>query len=101
MEKSKKKCNQCDFASFYAGDLKKHLVRHSGERSNKCNQCDFALFMQVIAETFHTSYASNLQKHFKMYNGEKSNKCDQCNYASFYASNLQKRSKMDLFMHAI
>ena len=36
------KCNQCDFASIQACDLRRHLKTHSGEKSNKCNQCDFA-----------------------------------------------------------
>ena len=35
-----KKCNQCEYASSWAGDLRKHLKTHSGEKSNKCNQCD-------------------------------------------------------------
>ena len=38
------KCNQCDYASFQTGNLKKHLKTHSGEKSNKCNQCDFASY---------------------------------------------------------
>ena len=40
-EKSNK-CNQCDYASSRAGDLRRHLKTHTGEKSNKCNQCDYA-----------------------------------------------------------
>ena len=40
-EKSNK-CNQCNYASFHAGDLRTHLKTHSGEKPNKCNQCDYA-----------------------------------------------------------
>ena len=40
-EKSNK-CNQGDFASFLADDLRTHLTMHSEEKSNKCNQCDYA-----------------------------------------------------------
>ena len=36
-EKMLNKCNQCEFASFYASALKKHMKKHSGEMSNKCN----------------------------------------------------------------
>ena len=31
-----KKCNQCDFASSWEGNLRTHLKMHSGEKSNKC-----------------------------------------------------------------
>ena len=57
------KCNQCDFASFQAGDLRKHIKIHSGEKANKCNQCDFA-----------SSQASNLRTHLKTHSGDKSDK---------------------------
>ena len=40
-EKSNK-CNQCNFASSKAGNLRRHLKIHSGEKSNKCNQYDYA-----------------------------------------------------------
>ena len=58
------KCNQCEYASLYAGDLRTHLKRHSGEKSNKCNQCDFA-----------SSYAHHLRGHLKMHSGESLKKC--------------------------
>ena len=58
------KCNQCNFVSFWAGNLRTHLKTHSGEKSNKCNQCDFA-----------SSQAADLRRHFKTHSGEKANKC--------------------------
>ena len=30
------KCNQCNYASSRAGNLREHLKTHSGEKSNKC-----------------------------------------------------------------
>ena len=48
------KCNQCEYASSWTGNLRKHLKIHSGEKSNKCNQCDFA-----------SSEASHLRRHLK------------------------------------
>ena len=57
------KCNQCDFASSQAGDLRRHLKTHSGEESNKCNQCDYA-----------SSQAGDLRTHLKTHTGEKLDK---------------------------
>ena len=76
------KCNQCAFASSYAGNLRQHLKTHSGEKSNKCNQCEYA-----------SSYASALKAHLKMHSGEKPNKCNLCDYASAHASNLRTHLK--------
>ena len=36
------KCNQCEYKSSQADNLRRHLKKHSGEKPNKCNQCDFA-----------------------------------------------------------
>ena len=58
-EKSNK-CNQCDYASSWAGALRTHLKLHSGEKSNKCNQCDFA-----------SSYTSALRTHLKTHSNLK------------------------------
>ena len=34
------KCDQADYTSYQASNLRRHLKTHSGEKSNKCNQCD-------------------------------------------------------------
>ena len=62
------KCNQCDFASIQAGDLRRHLIIHSGEKSHNCNQCDFAC-----------SDPSTLREHLKIH----SKKCIQCDFTCF------------------
>ena len=54
------KCNQCDYASSHAGNLRQHLKIHSGEKSHKCNQCLFA-----------SSQACNLRRHLKTHSGQK------------------------------
>ena len=58
-----KKCDQCDYASTRAGDLRRHLKTHNGEKPNKCNLCDHA-----------SSHPGNLRTHLKIHSGEKSNK---------------------------
>ena len=59
-EKSNK-CNQCDYSSSQAGNLRAHLRTHSGEKSNKCNQCNYTSFR-----------AGDLRTHLKTHSGEKS-----------------------------
>ena len=48
------KCNQCDYATLHAYNLREHLKTHSGEKPNQCNVCDYA-----------SSRASNLRRHLK------------------------------------
>ena len=76
------KCNQCDFASAQAGNLRRHLTMHSGEKSNKCNHCNYV-----------SSQAGHLRAHLKTHSGEKSNKCNQCDYASSYTHDLRTHLK--------
>ena len=61
------KCNQCDYASSQADNLRSHLKKHIEEKSNKCNQCKFGC-----------SDPSSLRSHMKLHSGGKSNKCNQC-----------------------
>ena len=63
-EKKSNICNQCDYASSRAGNLKRHLTSHTGEKPNKCNQCHYA-----------SSRADVLKTHLKIHSEEKSNKC--------------------------
>ena len=75
--------NCCDYASSLAGNLREHLKRDSGEKSNKCNQCNFA-----------SSRASNLSRHLKMHSGEKSYNCNQCDFAFSQAGDLRRHLTM-------
>ena len=76
------KCNQCNFASAQANNLRRHLKMHSGEKSHQCKQCNFA-----------SAEKANLRRHLKMHTGEKSNKCNQCNFRSYLAGNLKDHLK--------
>ena len=53
------KCNQCDYAAVQAGNLKRHLKSHSGEKSYNCNQCDYS-----------SVQACHLRRHLKTHYGE-------------------------------
>ena len=48
-------CNQCEYESYRAGDLK----THSEEKSNKCNQCRYT-----------SSQLCNLRRHLKTHIGK-------------------------------
>ena len=108
--KKSNKCSQCNYASFQAGNLRRHLKTHSGEKSNKCNQCDYASSQASALKTHlkrHSGEKSNkcdqcdyacadpssLRTHLRMHSGEKSNRCDQCDYASYQAGNLRTHLK--------
>ena len=75
-------CNQCDFASLHASNLRRHLKTHNVEKSIECKQCGYASFR-----------ADQLRTHSNTHSGEKSNKCNQCDYASSYAGNLRAHLK--------
>ena len=62
-KKGEGKCNQCDYASSQADNMRAHLKTHSGEKSNKCNHCDYA-----------SSQACDLRRHLNIHSGEKSNR---------------------------
>ena len=72
-------CNQCDYASSLASDLRSHLKTDIGE---KCNHCNYTSF-----------YARALVTHLKTHSGEKPNKCNQCGYACLDKTNLRKQMK--------
>ena len=63
------KCKQCDYASYQASDLRRHLKAHSGEKSNTAN---------VI---LYSPRKSHLRTHYKTHSGDKSIKCNQCIFA--------------------
>ena len=76
------KCNQCDYVSSQAGNLRAHFKTHSGKKSNKCNQCDFA-----------SSYANGLRGHLMTHSGEKSNKCNLCDLDSSQVGHLKTQKQ--------
>ena len=70
-------CNQCNYASSWAGNLRRHLITQSGEKT----------------KNYTSSVAGNLRTHLKTHTEEKSNTCNQCDYISLYASALRTHLK--------
>ena len=67
---------------IHAGDLRRHLKAHSGERSNKCNQCYFA-FIQ----------AGNLRP-IECSQWRESKKCNWCDLTPIKADDLSNHLKI-------
>ena len=78
------KCNQCDFVSYQAGDLRKHLEAHCREKLNKYSQCECE---------YASSDLSALRTHVKSHFREKSDKCSQFDYSSFRRDKLKTHLK--------
>ena len=76
------KCNQCDYTSPWIGNLRRHMLTHSGERP--CNQCNSRSCTQKFTKCLHcdffSSHAGVLKKHIITHKWEKHHKCNQCSY---------------------
>ena len=102
------KCNQCDFASVQAGNLRTHLKTHSGEKHTNAINATLHLFRQTIWGdswkkrtnaticNFASIHAGDLRKHLKTPSGEKSFKCNQCDFPSVQAGDFRKHVKTPL-----
>ena len=72
-------CNECNYKCRQASDLKKHMFTHSGQKPFNCNECNYKC-----------SQAPNLKKHMFTHSAEKPFTCTQCNYFCTQAGDLKK-----------
>ncbi|CAK1554351.1 unnamed protein product [Leptosia nina] len=64
------KCPNCDMAFFTTGELKSHVVKHTGAKGFQCAVC-------------HKSYGrrKTLIEHMRIHNNDKRFKCERCGVA--------------------
>ena len=100
-------CKQCNYSCTRAGNLKRHMLTHSGEKPFSCKQCEFSCTQAVTLKRhmlthsgqkpfncaqckYSCTRASHLKTHMLTHSGEKPFSCYQCNYSSNQAQNRSK-----------
>ena len=73
----KEKCQLCEL-SFNKYDIKKHMLRHNGEKNFTCAECGKKLKRQ-----------ESLKLHMMLHTGIKNYKCDQCGHNFYTIQSLQ------------
>ena len=79
--------------------LKVDSIIHAGEKANKCNQCDYEsiqagnLRTHILRKHINRDGISSRASHLKRHVGEKSLKCSHCNFTSTELSKLKMHLK--------
>ena len=76
------KCDQCNYSCTQAGDLKIHKRKYTGEKPFNCDQCDYSCTRPEC-----------LKVHKRNHTGEKPFKCDQCSYSCKQSGHLQRHTR--------
>ena len=97
-------CTQCKCACTSAGNLKRHMLTHSGAKPFNCSQCNKRtpqnLKMHILIHSgenhfmcekcnYSCNCAGHLKNHKLMHTGEKFFACKQCNYYCSHSNRLK------------
>ncbi|KAI3416849.1 hypothetical protein GPALN_003777 [Globodera pallida] len=76
------KCTGCAYRSARRGNLKMHMLTHTGKKPYKCTICGYRAI-----------HAGHLNQHMRTHTGEKPFKCTSCGYRAVQASNLKQHMR--------
>ena len=51
------KCNQCNFSANDASHLRRHIMKHTGEKPHKCNQCDYISIQSSVLKSHKRTHS--------------------------------------------
>ncbi|XP_068211064.1 longitudinals lacking protein, isoforms H/M/V-like isoform X34 [Palaemon carinicauda] len=71
-------CPHCDYRTRTVGNLKRHMMRHTGEKPFKCSLCPYK-----------TKRKDCLKEHLKLHTGEKPYACHLCSYTAAFRNSLK------------
>ncbi|GIY09129.1 hypothetical protein CDAR_534961 [Caerostris darwini] len=72
-------CYVCGYSTWKNSLLKRHMLKHTGERQHKCEMCGSALKLYVCSLCNYSSqYKGNWSRHILRHTGQKPHKCQFC-----------------------
>ncbi|XP_064092732.1 zinc finger and BTB domain-containing protein 7C-like isoform X42 [Macrobrachium nipponense] len=71
-------CPHCDYHTRTVGNLKRHIMRHTGEKPFSCSLC-----------SYKTRRKDSLKEHLKLHTGEKPFACHICSYTATHRISLK------------
>ncbi|CAL1285887.1 unnamed protein product [Larinioides sclopetarius] len=103
-------CRFCSYSTAYKGNLKTHMLVHTGERKYACNICQKSFSLKepesgtVTLQTtemgvayhhcsycsYSTPYKTTLKNHLRLHTGERPYSCTTCGKTFIQKANLRR-----------
>ncbi|KAA0193091.1 hypothetical protein HAZT_HAZT011811 [Hyalella azteca] len=75
-------CDHCPYKTKNPQHFKRHLLRHSNEKTMKTYTCDTC--------GYASKYKQHYERHLLKHSGKKTYKCTECDYATAYIDNYKR-----------